>query len=817
MLINEAIISNTNNNIYFEKEGRVFITNDIWSENCFSMSFKSIRKMIGFSPKYINEQNFLYVTISNEEIIVAARIKGIDRVYKQIKKPNLIKENVITYENVLETKHHFSLNGVEICRIDSSLFINGQIFVCAKEDEAILECQIEQMQSKAWETNAHEAGVLITNAVVDQTNMLRLRATSHTEAIVRQTVSSNTALAVLSFDFVGSGDVYLNNDLIKSIESENLVRYEIPLECVDDSNYKIEFRTKNELYIGKVQFEENSYTTAYIPNKDVELEAVREGTLLSYPNKNAFLTTEGSLYIKIIPQKTLENHMIFTTDSKEFTLSCKDGVIHWEAMGQTVSIPYTKEKNISSELFVTWSAYEISLSLDGKKKIGTSLTHANLPVNKLIFADGYSIEPVVLEEWALFYNDFSMDLGIEHYLSEASIHSLFDGGINGSNVSWTEIPVAPNDHSPILVEKADGEPLQKVSFFDPETGDYRTWNEESFIYDGKSDFIDLTFSNINEQFANLCITTETGEKIGQPYRISGKRLYFSFSKHEKILYRNELLKAVYQVNDSYTIDYNINAVDGYRLDFAKFDGTDRFVYQEGNRFAEPVKLATMIEMNPIYNQNHTGFLYVSKTDNLTEDFRITATPDRLKADGFSKSTIVIEPLDYQGNFLSHVSLTVKADKGFISRYIDKASAEVQKRSGQHLYQYTAPFISSLEEAETITDYIWVVDEDSNIGICYSILLGPAKSAHKLQMTTAEKNLLRDKTTLMNAIIMYESLEKREDPELFKILDLNQDNKVTLDEIDVLAQNKRDVELSAIVQKFEKWKGDIKRASTQGLN
>lgn len=813
MLTKEAVIRNVNDGIYFQEEGRIFITNETWTENCFSMTFKNIQETIGFSPKYINDQNFLYVTITNEEIIISARIKGIDRIYKQIDAFELLEENVVTYENIFETKHRFSLNGIEICQIDSSLFINGQIFIYAKEGETIWKCQIDQMQSETWETNAGEPGVLITNATIDQTKMLRLQAAKDTEAIVSQIVSTNTTFATLSFDFVGSGDVYVNNKIIQSIESENLIRYEIPITKLNSKTPKIEFRTSSELYVGKVQFEENSYATAYIPNEDRGFEAVREGTLLTYPSKDAFLTAEGSLYIKITPQKSLNNHIVFTTDSEEFTLSCKNGTMYWEAMGQTVSIPYRKDKDVSSELFVTWSEHEISLSLDGEKKISAALKKPTLPVDKLVFADGQNVEPVVLEEWALFQNEFSMNSNIRDYLSDAVMYSLFDGGINGNNVSWVEIPVAPNDHSPILAEKIDGEPLQKVSFFDPDTGDYRTWNEEIFVYDGKSDFIDLAFSNINEQFTNLGITTEAGERIGQPYRISGKRLYFSFSEYEKIIYRNESLKAIYQVSDSYTVDYNIKAVDGYRIDFANYDGTDRYVYQEGNRFAEPVKLATMIEMNPIYNQNHTGFLYVSKTKNPTDDFRITVTPDRLKADGFSKSTIVIEPLDYQGNFLSHVNLTVKADKGFISRYIDKASAEAQKRSGQHLYQYTAPFISSAEVSETVTDHIWITDEDNHIGVCYPILLGPAESAHKLQMTTTEKNLLRDKTTLMNAVIMYESLEREEDAELFEILDLNQDNKISIDEIDVLSQNKRDVELSAIVQKLENWRGDIQRART----
>lgn len=46
----------------------------------------------------------------------------------------------------------------------------------------------------------------------------------------------------------------------------------------------------------------------------------------------------------------------------------------------------------------------------------------------------------------------------------------------------------------------------------------------------------------------------------------------------------------------------------------------------------------MIDMNPIQNQNHEGFLYITNTINKTDSFRITATPDRLHADGASFNT-----------------------------------------------------------------------------------------------------------------------------------------------------------------------------------
>ncbi|MEK1829007.1 hypothetical protein AAAC51_07610 [Priestia megaterium] len=324
------------------------------------------------------------------------------------------------------------------------------------------------------------------------------------------------------------------------------------------------------------------------------------------------------------------------------------------------------------------------------------------------------------------------------------------------------------------------------------------------MYDGRSDFVEVAYKNLDEQFRDIAILTEEGEKIGEPYRIDGKRIYFSLYSSLKRIMKNDTLYATYQVNDTYTIDYNIKAVDGYRIDFAKHDGGKRIVYQEGNRYGEPVKLATMVDMNPIQNQNHEGFLYVTNTINKTDSFRVTVTPDRLPADGSSYSTLIIEPLDYQGNFISHANLEIKADRGFVARHISQDAVEAQKRSGQHLYQYVAPYIQAKTDGDTIEDHIWITDKDNNIGISYKILLRLSNKPNAYQLKRDEKNNLTAKTKIINYLLMYEGIEKYEDEKLFSILDLDQDGRVTLNEIALLETNKKDSELTIILNKLEEW-------------
>ncbi|MED2091816.1 hypothetical protein P4V66_30245, partial [Bacillus thuringiensis] len=230
-------------------------------------------------------------------------------------------------------------------------------------------------------------------------------------------------------------------------------------------------------------------------------------------------------------------------------------------------------------------------------------------------------------------------------------------------------------------------------------------------------------------------------------------------------------------------------------------------------YGEPKKLATMIDMNPIQNQNHEGFLYITNTINKTDSFRITATPDRLHADGASFSTLIIEPLDYQGNFLSHSNLEIVASKGFVSRHVSRDAVEAQKRSGQYLYQYHAPYIQAKRAGEIVEDYIWITDKDNNIGVCYKILLSPVSKPDKVQLTQREKNLLTAKTKIINYLLMYEGVERYEDEVLFSILDFNQDGRVTMDEILVLETNQKDNGLTVILNKLKEWEDTNHAAAT----
>lgn len=804
--------------IVFQNAGYVPVSQELYEDSRVTFAFTTPTNKLVLIPKYLSDGNFLFVSLDKDKTLhIGGFVKESEKVYGDI----VVSELIASTNELVVTSNgtHFTVkfNNKEVFKFESALFAKGQVRLYGEVGEIFYSCSIEEPQSASWSSNGEETGVEIKTVKIEDQNFIKLIGSSVKKAYISQSISLTYGTKTVSFSAKGNGSCAVkksDNTVLQTFTISNSeiteLSFSFPVSTAQTIN--LVFETNAELTVGKSQIENMVNATGYIPNPSTTAAAVRNTSQLIYPIKDSFPNQSGSIYVKVTAPEgfeeaatTTNKQMILRTDNETLRLDYKNGNFIFFIGAKSLSVPTILSEVGTAEIIISWNEVEMELSVNGNT---LSLGDAPLitsAISSLIFAEEGSIkDPIILEEWALFHNKIKADSDIKAILPQAIMQSLFDGGISGQNVTWSEIPVAPTDHSPILVQKEDGATLQKVSFFDYETGKYQTWNQEPFIYDGRSDFVEVAYSNLDEQFRDISIRTEDGEKIGEPYRIEGKRLYFSLYSSLKPTLKNKTLYATYQVNDTYTIDYNIKAVDGYRINFAKHDGGKRIVYQEGNRYGEPKKLATMIDMNPIQNQNHEGFLYVTNTINKTDSFRITVTPDRLPADGASFATLIIEPLDYQGNFLSHSNLEIVADRGFIARHISKDAVEAQKRSGQYLYQYYAPYIYSSKKGGVIEDHIWITDLDNQIGICYKILLSPVQKTSNVQITRSQKDTLTSKSKIIDYILMYEGVERYEDETLFSILDLNQDGRVTTDEILVLETNKKDSELTVILNQLQKW-------------
>lgn len=805
------------NAIVFESAGYVSISDELYEDSKVTFSFAVPTNKITVIPKYLSDGNYLFVSLDSVNMLhIGGYVKDSEKVYGEVLVTDLVADmNTLTITSN-GTQFSVSFNNKVVYRFESALFVNGRVRVHGEAGEVFYSCDIEEPQSVGWVTNGVLGSTEIKVVKIEDVNYMKLIGSVSQTAAISQSMNLGNTPYTLSFSAQGVGRCFVQDasqQTVAELEINNtdLTRTYLTFGLAATSEATLHFESNTTLTVGEIQVENRNNPTAYISNPNTNQAITRTGSNLRYPTKELFDKKTGSLYVKITTKdEMIKEQPIVWTDTHELLLTNLALTIG----DDTVNMPITLESNTTYEIMGSWNEEVVSIYVNGETATTPVNGGMSNNVQAIIFADETSIqEELVLEEWALFNKKISFNGDIQTLLPTAVMHSLFDGGISGQNVTWSEIPIAPIDHSPILVQKETGETLQKVSFFNFETGEYETWNQEPFVYDGRSDFVEVAYNNLNEQFRDIAIRTEDGEKIGEPYRIDGKRFYFSLSSNEKWLYKSKHLYVSYQVNDTYTIDYNIKAVDGYRINFAKHDGGKRIVYQEGNRYGEPKKLATMIDMNPIQNQNHEGFLYVTNTINKTDSFRITATPDRLHADGFSFSTLIIEPLDYQGNFLSHSNLEIVAERGFIARHISKDAVEAQKRSGQYLYQYYAPYIQANVDGELVEDYIWITDKDNNIGIGYKMLLRPVAEPGNLQISKSEKDILTAKTTIINYLLMYEGLEKYEDEMLFSILDLDQDDRITMDEILVLETNQKDQELTVILNQLQEWEALTHAATT----
>ena len=803
-----ATTESRSDGLYFITEGMNTVSEELWGDVNITVVYNALVNKIGFAPRYLNENFYLtsYITRVNGvyRFRVDSFMRGDLHRYTDIVLSNFIFPVTMTCE-VIGSYYVFSINGEAIYKFEFISIPEGGIMIDAGAGDTCVSCAIKEPQGISWGTNAGTNGVVIKQTEEDdETQQLTLVGNPVTKAMIWKNINLPIGSYVLSFTGIGEGILEYDG---KTKVMSGTQDYEVPFTVDTAKNILFRFGSNSRLSIQEPQLEKGTFKTSYMPNNQKSGAVTREESILSFPAESNFDTVDGTLYLSVIPKTVMSTFTLFETNTKEFVLRYAGGKLTWTVLGQSVEVATIF--NEQKEIICKWDTKRITLIVDGTKASkSVSLGKAKTP-SHLMFTRTSEVGYVVIDDIIIWSSDIVSESIGSTIPSTASIlmQATFQKAISGRGVSWFEVPVAPFDGSPILVEKQDGSSMKKVSFFDLDTGKYRTYNEEVFLYDGKSDYVEVAFNNLNEDFFDLMLRTEEGQKIGAPYTIDGKRIWFSLSPSEKEIYNRKRLYIRYQINDSYTVDYNISATDGYRIDFARHDGQEKTVFQEGNRYAEPYKLATMIEMNPIMNQNHEGFLYVTNNVHEVSSFKITVTPEHVAADGGSMSLVLIEPVDTDGNFVPVANLSVDAAYGKIHRIPTLEAAEAQKRSGMYIYQYYPPFYDRKKYPRNIEEKIWIVDEDTQIGMQYTFFLRPMTKKHPVQFTEDNATSALNRAYLFDYLVMYEGMDEEEDPVLFNILDLNKDGKLTTEDIQYLESGAVDKMIGSLVTRLRAWEGN----------
>lgn len=362
-----------------------------------------------------------------------------------------------------------------------------------------------------------------------------------------------------------------------------------------------------------------------------------------------------------------------------------------------------------------------------------------------------------------------------------SFESDFDDAISSKEKSFVEGTLAPVDGSPLLVEDESGA-LNRVNFFDFENAEYRTYNEEFLVYDGESDFVIVSYDGLDE--ANFKVQVYDDDVlVGEAQSVSGRKVPLTLTDEEKRRLLGKELMVRYQVERSYVVDYQRAALDSYRIYLTKHQGLELSVTQEGNRNGR-YRLSKEIELNPMQNVQSEGFLYISDKEQTVRGMRVFVTPSSIVADGTSTATVVVEPIDEEGNEVVGASLLLKTTQGVIEPIISERQAKARVTGGRYMYVYHAPYYK--DEAKGFLRFadIEVLDRKSGIGQKVRVPLKPTTRDGRATATFVEEG----------AQIVFEYMSKcfkRLDApeEWVGILDQNGDGRIDEEEIEWLRQNK----------------------------
>jgi hypothetical protein len=125
----------------------------------------------------------------------------------------------------------------------------------------------------------------------------------------------------------------------------------------------------------------------------------------------------------------------------------------------------------------------------------------------------------------------------------------------------------------------------------------------------------------------------------------------------------------------------------------------------------------------------------------------------------------------------------------------------------YIYQYYPPFLDRKTNPRNVEEKIWIVDEDTGIGMQYTFLIRPMIKRHPVQFTADNATSALNRAFLFDYLLMYEGMEEQEDPILFNILDLNKDEKLTWEDIQYLESGAIDNMIASIVTRIKVWEGD----------
>lgn len=755
-------VDTVSHELLFDSEGYYVVGDGQWQDITFTTTLTYNGGNIGIAPRVYATNMYMFLSIYNETnvdtgVTQAFANLNVQSTYdtfhldnKQLD-PLVAGQDYTFVTTITGTNYRISLNDIVIFNVEYPAMVKGSVGVYSTAGNACKSIQVDSAFADGWVSNVSS----IPGAIVDiretenddrHAYIFSPNASTAYIAQVRDVTAGGTY--TLSFNYMGIGTARIAED-----NGTELKQYDLALPQADDWAYEtltatvspdctkvsVFFLASNGAVMANtVQFEEKGFATGYIYNDSLTDPAVRESSIITYPSKDNINAEQGSLAMWFSPEidynaSTSENIILFEYGdtqplllyySPSGSLRFKCG--NYDSIGITMDLA----KDTWYNAVATWSTNGIQLWV-GTDKVSASGIFDTLEGSNVIRIGwsgnaSYSMFNGIIDETVVYSSVLSDDEATSLATSTDPIadndsvilHASFNHAIANFNHSIIEATLAPLYGSPVIVTKQDGTSMRKVSFFDIFTGEYRTFNQEPVVYDKAYDYLPISYdeSLVDQDAFKISVVDGDDVSWGDPITLDGKKVMLTLTDDQKNSLDGTTLIVSYQLNDSFTVDFNIGVPDSFRVTLGKYDGNPVTVTYEGNRFTDQ-KLADMVELNPMLNPNHEGFLYVTQNVEKVSSFRVRATPDNLPANGGTESLIIVEPLDSNGNYISHCKLLVSCELGTILPTYDADSIKLRDRAGRFLYQYRPPIIqmSDVNAAEVI-DYINVIDNETGIGV-----------------------------------------------------------------------------------------------------
>lgn len=217
----------------------------------------------------------------------------------------------------------------------------------------------------------------------------------------------------------------------------------------------------------------------------------------------------------------------------------------------------------------------------------------------------------------------------------------------------TTVSPLAQQFAPIIVTAENGISLRRV-YFEDEDGFNTLTNVETF--NGKNSTFRLSYNEIDTNsikvYVNGVLDTSQYELIN------------NFLIVDKEYSEMDIIKIEYKIKNSFIVTYNVelNSMDIEAN--TSFDMPKAHIIYETNEYDNRRKI-DYLSLNPIYNSNFHGFIYLSDQEQIPKSIRIKANPKFVYANGVDNIVVCAELLDEYDNPISKEELDISCSYGRI--------------------------------------------------------------------------------------------------------------------------------------------------------